>query len=97
MLRTEPVPIENFVSLEFGRNTVAKLIANWRIEPETLIQIIISHHREMGVFFVYPQHEKVIQKSIINALKSSPEVVRLLRRAEMNELTRQWNNRHHGE
>jgi hypothetical protein len=93
MLRIEPLPIENYVQQQFGHQSVIKIIQNWRVEPEVLVNIIINHFRDMGIYYVGPKQEKLMQKSLIHGLKNSPEIIKMLKRAEQSELSRR-RNRH---
>jgi len=89
----EDIPIHIFVSQRFSSHSVQRVVENWRVEPSVLIDRLIDHFKEMGIFRVARGHEGLIMKNMIHQLKSSPEISRMVYRARQEEMRRQ-RNRH---
>ena len=85
---TEPLPIELFVQIRFSDTQVHAAMENWRVEPETVQQVIINYFKEMGIFVVMPNLEKELFERLIFILKNSTEILSMVRKAEEAELNR---------
>jgi hypothetical protein len=89
----ELVPINRFVLQKYQTPMVQKIVESWRLEPQVVIEKLVEHFREMGIFAVSFQHERLITASIVHHLKHSPDIARLVLRARNEELRKQ-RNRH---
>jgi len=88
-MNLSPVPIQHFVTEKYLSKPIQKLVESWRLEPRIVIDKLVAHFREMGIFTVTAQHEKLMLQSIVHYLKSSPELSSLAQRARSEELRRQ--------
>jgi len=93
-LQTEPIPIHIYVEQCFHNRTIAQMINGWKVEPRELIDIILVHFRDMGIFFALPSYRDLILKNIIHNLKYSREITTLVKEVEYESLKRQQQNRH---
>lgn len=89
----DPMPINQFVHQRYLTQTIQKIVESWRVEPQLVIEHIVEHFKQMGVFRVYPGHERIILRSMVNQLKVSPDLAQLVARAHTDEIRRQ-RNRH---
>lgn len=77
------MPIDQFVNqiVQDDRET-NKLIDSWNMEKEEIIQIIVEHFREFGIFMVSPmEHANIVYKNILFQLSYSPRL-----RARLNKI-----------
>ncbi len=93
MMGLEDTPIQFFIAQRFSTPAVQRLIEGWRVEPADIVEKLVEHFREMGIFKVTAGHEALITKTILFQLKNSPEISKLVQRAKMDEMKRQ-RNRH---
>lgn len=90
---TEPLPIEIFVATRFTEKSVVNITENWRIESEELQKMIVNYFREMGIFSVLPTMEAELKVSLLQFLQSSPEIFKIVRKAEAQEELRRQTKR----
>lgn len=88
-MNLSPVPIQHFVTEKYLSKSVQKLVESWRLEPRIVIDKLVLHFREMGIFSVTAQHDKLMLQSIVHYLKSSPDLAQMAQRARSDELRRQ--------
>ena len=88
-MNIEGVPISEFVSHKFTLFKIQKIIDSWRVEPKLIVEKLVEHFREMGIFTVYYGHDAIIFNSMVFLLKNSPEIQQLVQRANHDELKRQ--------
>jgi hypothetical protein len=89
----EKIPINHFVMQRYGHHSVQKIVETWRIEPGEIINKLIEHFREMGIYEVAYGHEKLMMNTMLVHLKHSPEIMRMVARMRQEEL-RRVRNRH---
>ncbi len=78
-------PIETIIEKAFSKREVQSLTASWRVEPVEIIKILVSHFREMGIFFVTKDQEEIINKNVMLHLKNSPEIMAKIAQARRAE------------
>ena len=83
----EDVPIQFFVTQQYLLPSVQKIVDGWRVEPQQVIDRLVDHYREMGIFRVLAGQESMIAGDIMFQLRSSPELTRLVQRARNDEAT----------
>ena len=88
-MNTEGVPIAQFVNHKFALIKIQKIIETWRIEPKIIIERLIEHFREMGIFVVHFGHDDIIINNMIFVLKNSPDIQHIVQKANQDELKRQ--------
>lgn len=88
-MNIEGVPIAQFVTQKFTLLKVQKIIETWRIEPKAIIDKLVEHFREMGIFIVHYGHEEIIVNNMVFILKNSPDIQHLVQKANQDELKRQ--------
>lgn len=73
-----------------------KITDSWNMEREEVISVVVSHFRELGIFFVDPMgHAKLVYDNIHFQLKHSPELrARLNRINEEIERAKARHSRH---
>ena len=81
-MEIENLPIEIYVEQNFTDGEIVKLIENWRVEPEELKFIVISHFKELGIFQVGPGLSREIKETMIKILKTSPQVYQAVKKGE---------------
>ena len=89
----EDIPIQLFVNQRYSTPAVQKLVDGWRVEPHLVIDKLVEHFREMGIYRVSGAHEPLILKNLMHQLKHSPEILSLVHKARNDEQKRQ-RNRH---
>jgi hypothetical protein len=81
----EDVPIQFFVTQQYLTPAVQKIVDGWRVEPQQVIDRLVDHYREMGLFRVHASQEKMLAMDIVHQLRNSPELTRLVQRARSHE------------
>ncbi len=89
----QDIPIQLFVSQEYHTPAVQVIVDTWRVEPQLVIERVIEHFREMGIYRIRPNHHRLIKKAMLNHLKTSPEIMRMVVKNRNDEMKRQ-RNRH---
>jgi hypothetical protein len=89
----EDVPIQLFVNQRYMMPAVQKIVDGWRVEAHHVIDKLVEHFREMGIYRVSSVHEALIMKNLMHQLRNSPEILSLVQKARMEEQKRQ-RNRH---
>lgn len=89
----ESVPINYFVTQRYLTPQVQKIVEGWRVEPGLVIERLIEHFREMGIYMVPANQQALLLKNLIHQLRNSPDIMKLVSRARQEELKRQ-RNRH---
>jgi hypothetical protein len=82
------VPIYAYVQQKYGSAAVQRLVEGWRLESKVIIDRIVDHFRDMGIYTVSRQNEVLIVKGILHQLRHSPEILRLVVRANLEEQRR---------
>lgn len=89
MLRQiEPLPTEIFVLRAFHEKSILRVISKWRVEPSELQVIVIRELKEIGIYMTQPFQEKLILRTIQAILQNDPEIVKLVKAAEYEEMKR---------
>lgn len=88
-MNIEGIPISQFISQKFTLLKIQKIIESWRIEPKSIVDKLVEHYREMGIFTVHYGHEEIIVNNMVFLLKNSPEIQHIVQRANQDELKRQ--------
>ena len=72
----QPIPIERLlIHLIQNDRDITKLHAQFEIEKDEIIEIMIQHFHELGIFIVHPgSYWEVIKKHLEDALLYSPEL-----------------------
>ncbi len=89
----EPQPIQVYLTQRYMTSVVQKIVDGWRIEPQLVVDKMLEHFREMGIFVVPFKQDELIIRSLIRYLRTSPDIARLVQRSRSEELRRQ-RNRH---
>lgn len=89
----EDVPIQLFVNQLYMRPVVQKIVDGWRVEAHVVVDKLVEHFREMGIYRVAPVNEKLITKNLMHQLRNSPDIQSMVQRARQDEQKRQ-RNRH---
>jgi hypothetical protein len=87
------IPIQQFVTQRYLSPTIQKIVDGWRLEPQHVIEKLIEHFREMGIFSVSFRHEALLTRDLIHQLRNSPEIYRMVLKARSDDLRKQ-RNRH---
>ena len=74
--------LDIFVAQALGKPKVAELTANWRIDPKKIEEAVCTSLRDIGVLTVPKGHEELIIQTIIAHLKHSPDLVKMVRKAQ---------------
>lgn len=82
-------PIAHFVSQRYVMPKIQKIVEGWRIEPKFIIEKLVEHFREMGVYTVPFHQERLVMEDMMFQLKHSPDIGRLVARAKQEELKKQ--------
>lgn len=85
----EKIPIHVFVANRYSSLAVQKIVEGWRIEPAEVIERLIEHFREMGVYEVPYGHEPMMIENMLIQLRHSPEILKMVQRMRSEELRRQ--------
>ena len=85
---TEDLPIDVFINTKFSDRDISTITDNWRVENDTLISIISSYFKDLGIYRAKPTFEDYLKKQVIFLLHNAPEIVELVKKAEANELLR---------
>jgi len=88
-MNIEGVPISQFVALKFSLFKIQKIVESWRVEPKLIIEKLVEHFREMGIFTVYYGHDEIVINNMMFILKNSPDIQNIVQRANSDELKRQ--------
>ena len=78
----DQLPIEIYINQKFESKEIVKLIESWRVESEELRDAVVQAFRDMGIYQIEPSSEFLMQGVIISILKFSPEIYKLVKRAE---------------
>lgn len=81
-------PIQAFVELKYHTPAIQRLVDGWRVEPKVIMDRLIEHFRDMGIFQVTRQNEALISEGIRHQLKHSPDILKLVMRANVEEQQR---------
>ena len=87
-MHPDATPIEEFLASKYSHRRIQVIVENWRVESEIIIDILIEQFRDMGIFFVRSNQERLILDNMIYQIKNLPEITNLVRRAEQEETTR---------
>lgn len=85
---TEPISTEVFVKQAFESLQVSALVSDWMVDFDELRGVISRNLREMGIFQVRPNQAETVITAIVEQLRWSPDVKRLIERAEAIEKQR---------
>jgi hypothetical protein len=89
----ENMPILQFVTTKFQTQAVQRIVDSWRVEAKEVVEKVVEHFREMGIYTVPGAQERLITESMVFLLRTSPEISRMVARAR-NEEIRRSRNRH---
>lgn len=89
----EPTPIQMFVSQKYQSQAIQKIVENWRVEPQLIVDKLVDHFREMGIYRVPFNQDRLLMADLLRYLKTSPDLMRLVSKAR-NEEARRQRNRH---
>lgn len=85
-MRKDLIPVEIYVHNLFQQNRViTTMIQPWRVEVSSLHEIVIKSLREMGIYLVDKEHGDFITQATLDQLKHSPEIRKMITRAEQLE------------
>ena len=82
-------PIVYFVAERYSTPAVQRIVDTWRIEPALVIQKLAEHFQEMGIYRVAAGHEKVLAEHMLQLLRHSPELQRMVSKAKQEDAKRQ--------
>ena len=82
---TESVPLQIYIRQSFDTKEIKAVTDQWRVETGQLMNIVISHLNEIGVYSVAPNNEKFMKEVILAFLNNSPEIIKLVHEAERRE------------
>ena len=87
-MASDNIPIHAFVEAKYSTPAMQRLVEGWRVEPRIVVERLVEHFREMGIFQVTRQNETLIIDGIRHQLKNSPEILRLVMRMQVEEQRR---------
>ncbi len=87
-MASDNVPIHAFVEQKYLSAPMQRLVDGWRLEPKVVVDRLVDHFREMGIYQVTRQNEALILEGIRHQLKHSPDIMRLVMRARLDEQRR---------
>jgi len=93
-IQTEPIPINVYVEQCFQKRQVTAIISTWKVESSQLRTIIVNNFTEMGIYFALPCYKNLILRNVLKYLKTSTEIINLVKKLEAEALRRQQQNRH---
>ena len=93
MISYEDIPVQVFVAQKYHTPQVQKFVEEWRVEPESVIDKIVDHFKELGIFRVGLSQHRIIQDAMMTYLRTSPEIQKMVLKLRAYELRRQ-RNRH---
>ncbi len=89
----EEIPIQSFVAAKFQTPAVQKIVEQWRVEPVMIVEKVVEHFLDLGIYKVAASHERMLMKHMLQMLKTSPDIMKLVSKAK-NEEARKQRNRH---
>jgi hypothetical protein len=82
-MNTEKVPVEVFIQQVLATKAAQQIIDQWPIKAEVVLQIVIRHLNDMGIYMVNPVgQDPVVRKEIIFFLKNSSAIMDLIDKAK---------------
>jgi hypothetical protein len=82
-MNTEKVPVEIFVQQVLGTKAAQRIIDQWPVKGEDVIQIVTKHLNSIGIFMVSPAgQDKIVQKSILFFLNNSSLILEMIDKAK---------------
>jgi hypothetical protein len=93
----QPLSIDLFVgNLITEDREINRMIENWNIEKEEIIQILIQHFKSLGIYMVKPlEFSVLIRKNIVFQLKFNPTLkLRIFQIEEEIEKVKTKHTRH---
>ena len=85
-MQLEAIPVESFVKKNLYHPLVQQITERWRIDIELIIPIVIKEIKEMGILFVNKNQTNYVLNTMIAILKNSPEIIKLIKKSEKEEL-----------
>ena len=81
----EAIPLPVYIRQCFETKAIKQVTDQWRVETDQLILIVSSHLNELGIFTVSPHSDRYMKQVIVEFLRQSPEIIRLVHEAERRE------------
>jgi hypothetical protein len=81
-MNTEKVPTEVFVMQVMSTKAARRIIDDWPIKPEQLVNIALKHLKDLNIFQVAPgEHEEIVRNEILFFLKNSSVILEMINKA----------------
>lgn len=81
----EPIPLYIFIKQSFEYKEIKSVTDQWRVETQQLINIILAQINELGIYEVNPGMEVYMRKILLEFLRTSPEIIKMVHEAERRE------------
>ena len=82
-MNTEKVPVEIFVQQVLSTKSAQRIIDQWPVKAENILQIVTKHLNDIGIYMVAPAgQDKVVQKSILFFLNNSTQIIEMIDKAK---------------
>ena len=82
-MNTEKVPVEIFVQQVMATKAAMAVTDQWPIKSEMVIQIVIKHLNDIGIFHVSPGgQDHTIRQEILFFLRNSSLIMELIEKAK---------------
>lgn len=88
------IPIQLFVQQKFQSRAIQRVVADWRIEPRLVVEIITDYFREMGIYYADFRHDRDLLRAMLFQLRYSPDIALLHQKAAREENARRQRSRH---
>lgn len=85
----DELPISAYIHTAFALPQVQKIVENWRVDPEKVIDMLIEHFKDMGILRVPRGHQPILYQSLVHYLRFSPELQAMVSRTKQDEVRRQ--------
>lgn len=83
MQNNESVPIEVFVVQILSTKVALQIIEHWPLKSEAIINTVIKHYQDIGIYQVSPAGQsEVLKDSILFYLKNSPQIIDMIDKAK---------------
>jgi len=85
---SELVSIEQFIERVLHKPPFTTVMEQWPVEPEAVVQILANTFHEMGIYTIQTGQRRFFSQIVMDRLKASPEIKRLIFKAEEEQRMR---------
>ena len=82
------IPITSFIAQRYSHQSVQKIVETWPVEASEVIERLTSYFHDMGIYEVTQGSEKPIIDTMLLQLRHSPEIAKLVRHMQQEDLRR---------